>query len=334
MDGSNATNESRKCSAVTHALTPEAMLKLVRLEQAGPYAVRGYARNLKLFPAAKPSHCYGDLELTGSRVKFRVPVNSTPQEGASIVIRGAMGLSRSNEVLLFGDVDGAWAPNEPIGVRLQPRQRTRPPLSLLEFVESNAYTQLGFLVTYTAWEDIWSTVGTGIDLRECTALTPGFSDASAFAHAIRHVSAIANVGAIVIACGGNDRIGEIGNSPEVLDTLLECGRPFYVAMGHANDMLAIDKYADERFAMPGDFGHKLRRSVERVQVARRQSASLSAKEEQLVKARDQIALLQQQLVAATATQQAVGKSALTWQTLLAILGAAMLVAWLLARLLH
>jgi exodeoxyribonuclease VII large subunit len=51
---------------------------------------------------------------------------------------------------------------------------------------------------------------------------------------------------------------ELWNDPEVVAALLDCDSPFYTAIGHSDQLLLADKFADAAFTTPSAFGHEVR----------------------------------------------------------------------------
>ncbi|MEA9794535.1 hypothetical protein VDG07_04055 [Xanthomonas campestris pv. raphani] len=74
----------------------------------------------------------------------------------------------------------------------------------------------------------------------------------------------------------------IGDSRNVTRALIETGLPFYVALGHANDVLLLDKHADDVFLTPSDFGHRLRDCLDAAQEAEDARAEASDAEDKLI----------------------------------------------------
>lgn len=70
------------------------------------------------------------------------------------------------------------------------------------------------------------------------------------------------IAGIVLLRGGDDNTLDIWNDVEVLKLVMELDTPFYTAMGHANRITMINKYADQSFHTPSAFGNILFRSLE------------------------------------------------------------------------
>ena len=65
--------------------------------------------------------------------------------------------------------------------------------------------------------------------------------------------------------GSSDETLRIWNSGETISELLALGIPIYSAIGHSHQLLLIDKYADESFVTPTDFGNCLRDTVKELE---------------------------------------------------------------------
>ncbi|MEA9705239.1 hypothetical protein [Xanthomonas campestris] len=248
-------------SAITDANTPwitsDQVLPLARLE-GGKLPLRVAGRAKKLMPWKQ--FCYGVFEpYPGAELSFRIPLEEQPQDGAPIIIAGVLTVNRKMSVELQGRVEGPWltVTREPV---MPIPERARNPVTIGEFLGENSLSDLGFLTSKTGWGDICSAARLP-ELSACAPVTANFGDESKFLEALKQLAAT-GVKGLVIARGGGDQLETIGGSRDVVRALIETGLPFYAAIGHANDVLLLDKHADDVFLTPSDFGHRLRGCVE------------------------------------------------------------------------
>ncbi len=61
--------------------------------------------------------------------------------------------------------------------------------------------------------------------------------------------------ALCFVRGGGEPSGfATWNDKRLIEALFACGKPFYTALGHADDFTLADKYADQAFATSTGFG--------------------------------------------------------------------------------
>jgi exodeoxyribonuclease VII large subunit len=207
----------------------------------------------------KGLYCYGKLVHGEASLSFRVPATSKPIDDEEVIIEGALRAARNSlEIQLIGDVQGAWRPlNRKSRVDIPDRER--PPQTLLQFLQHNDPDRLGYVSTETALRDMERAAGPSV-------IVSSPREQSAFADEGQLVAAVERllrkpIKGIVVARGGGVNLDEVGNSAMVAKALIESGIPFYTALGHANDRLLLDKYADESFGTPSDFGHRLSSAI-------------------------------------------------------------------------
>lgn len=274
------------------ALTPEALIRLLRVVvPSGAVTVKGVVTRLTYWPSeGAPKHCYGVLTLGAASIKFRIPPEANVRLDEPVLLHGTLEIAPTNEgkatheIKLVGDAMGTWLPRKPEGHDEPLPPREMPPRSLGDFVaQQREVTRLGFLVTETAWNDLLTTSQLN-ELRRCPQRRTNFTRADIFLDDLRALRETEGVSGIVIARGGGDALDTIGSSLPVLKALLGTGLPFYVAMGHANDMLLVDKYADQTFATPSSLGHSLaaaHRAIEDRQALDSQHRLLAQRNKQL-----------------------------------------------------
>jgi exodeoxyribonuclease VII large subunit len=186
-----------------------------------------------------------------------------PRLGEDVVIVGTLCLSPLTfELQLHGDVEGAWQPKNRMP-RLTIPKRSQAPQPLAQFLEHHPVTAIGFIVTETGWSDVERSAGRYVSC--CVRVTPNFGDEDELVAAIEQLGGSVGIEAIVLARGGGAMLDEVGNSDKAAVTLIGQNMPFYAALGHSNDLMLLDKYADESFGTPSDFGHSLRSALERAE---------------------------------------------------------------------
>jgi exodeoxyribonuclease VII large subunit len=241
--------------AATDTLTPAFLKGLVNIEGPKLLRVRGMVKNAR--PWKKDGvapRCYGKLELDGQILSFCLTSAPYPAEGERVVIEGVLQLNKQSALEIQGKLDGSWQPMERA---IQPPlpDRTQPPRPLMQFLADHPVTKLGFLTTDTAWGDICSSPS-GSEIRQCARILANFIDEMEFVEAVAAI-AQKGVAGIVIARGGGEELSMIGSSAIVAKALLESGLPFYVAIGHSDDVVLLDKHADQCFATPSDLSHQI-----------------------------------------------------------------------------
>lgn len=286
---------------------------------SGPVRVKGTSVACEVWKR-NSYYCFGSLAEGKTRLRYRVPSTSMPKHGEDVVIVGTLVLSPLNfELQLHGDVESAWQPKHRLPRPIIP-SRSGSPETLAQHLEQHAVTSLGFIATEIGWADIERTAGKAT-VANCRPEFANFSDAEDVIAAINRLCQNDRIKAIVIARGGGPLLDEIGNSDELAIALINRKLPFYTALGHSNDLMLLDKYADESFGAPSDFGHRLRNALSEIesnQEIRQKAEELDDENEQLkgavsqgeralgdAKGREQ--LLRQQLDTATKSVTDQGK---------------------------
>lgn len=277
------------------ALTPEALLDVLKVQ--GPserVTMKGIVKELAYWSPATgepPKRCYGRLVLGDTSIKFQVPPETLLHEDEAVLLHGALRITQvksgrmTHEVMLIGDVVSTWLPRQSVGERADHRlERVLPPMPLIDFLQEFPPSSLGFLVTDTAWQDIQANAQGIPGLESSPRIRTNFMKADKFLDDLQELSRMASVRGIVIARGGGEGLEVIGDSPEVIAALLECKTPFYAALGHSQDVLLIDKYADRAFSTPSAFSQALAKAVATVadvQDAEEREAALLAQKLEL-----------------------------------------------------
>jgi exodeoxyribonuclease VII large subunit len=282
-------------------------------ELSGPLRVKGTSVASEVW-RRNSYFCFGTIAEGKSRLRYRVPTTSMPRHGEDVVITGTLVLSPLNfELQLHGDIESAWQAKQRLPRSLIPI-RSRAPETLAQFLEQHVPNELGFLATDVGWMDVERSAGKAKvagSIREVA----NFSDEDDVITAIERLCRNNRIKAVVIARGGGAMLDEICNSDRVAIALINQKLPFYTALGHSNDLMLLDKYADESFGTPSDFGHRLRSTIEHIDATKsvHQKAerlddeneelkgAISLRERDISSANDRELLLRQQLDKATET---------------------------------
>lgn len=241
--------------ATTDTLTPPYLKGLVNIEGPRRLRVRGIVKSAR--PWKKDGvapRCYGSLELDGQTLSFCLTSTPYPTEGERVVIEGMLQLNKQSALEIQGALEGTWQPTDRPAQPSLP-DRTQPPQPLMQFFADHPLKKLGFLTTDTAWGDLCSSPN-GSEIRQCTRIAANFTDEIEFVEAVDAMKQN-GVAGIVIARGGGEELSVIGGSAIVAKALLESELPFYVAIGHSDDVVLLDKHADQCFATPSDLSHQI-----------------------------------------------------------------------------
>ncbi|WP_431819492.1 exodeoxyribonuclease VII large subunit [Burkholderia sp. F1] len=251
------------------ALTPEALGNVIRLAAPeGPVTVKGVAKEVKVWTRpgdTEPTKTYGRLVLGDANIRFELPATSRLRDDAHVVlygtlrVRAAQAYRMTHEVTLVGDVVGRWQPVvEDADAPTIPLERKVARMSLEVVVAKHGIEAVGFLATKTAWQDLTQAAASVSELALCTRGEPNFMKATVFVESLKTMLASTpRIKALVVARGGGEGMEIIGDEPVVAAALLECGLPFFTAMGHERDILLLDKHADYSYPTPSIFGHSL-----------------------------------------------------------------------------
>ncbi|MBL8297777.1 MAG: hypothetical protein JNN30_05445 [Rhodanobacteraceae bacterium] len=260
------------------ALTPEALSALLKV--AGPdqpVTLKGVASEVYAYPKGSvPKGYYGRLGLGGASVRFRVSAESAPANGEACVIHGALTVrpigagdrdggqwKATHEVLLVGAKVGTWQPAKPANLEAEAvhalrRDDTRTPLA--SWVARSGTRSLLVIASSGVAADFL----VGLDKEKSgvalTVVRGRFDEADAFLDVFHGID-WTGVEAVAVVRGGGGGIDAVGNSPRVVQALIELDKPFYAALGHTDSVCLIDKFADESFVVPHAFGAALADAV-------------------------------------------------------------------------
>jgi exodeoxyribonuclease VII large subunit len=261
-------------------LALDALLEMIRVTvPSGPFSVRGILTEPVYWPSDAPKRLYATLSHGQSTIRLELPPSTLVQDGDALVVHGVLKIKQSpnrprttHEVSLVGDVVGQWTPRLPVGdARPSPLVRDRPHRRLASVIDEHGVSSLAFLSTGTAWKDLWRAAETVAGLSDCLRPSVNFNKEETLLEELAALTTHPQVSAIVVTRGGGDGLDTIGDSRALVGALLACGKPFYAALGHEQDIHIMDRYADEAFPTPSLFGTALAAIDEAMTEAREQS---------------------------------------------------------------
>lgn len=173
-----------------------------------------------------------------------------------VVLRGTLTAKRLNQhrgfdLELVGSRVGEWTPSESVTPQLVALERATPKLSLERFLSKDAAKRLVLIGTKRAIEDVETTLRRGSKQSLGTRVsTTGLENLQAV------IAEVAQKydGLCFVRGGGDPHSFTTWNDSRLIAALINCGKPFYTALGHSNDLTLADKYADESFGTPSDLG--------------------------------------------------------------------------------
>ncbi|HGP0152747.1 TPA: exodeoxyribonuclease VII large subunit, partial [Pseudomonas aeruginosa] len=250
------------------ALTPEALAETLRVNApSGPVTVKGMATDVKYWSRNgddKVLKIYGRLVLGDASIRFELQPHAAVRNDAPVVLHGSLRIKKSetfrttHEVILVGDVVGSWVPYEPVPlVSPAPLVRQQPRVSLEAALAKHGLEAIAILATGTAWNDLAAAAQSLPVFSHCRRVETNFMEPEQFLSDLAKVCQDPAIQVLVIARGGGDSLEVIGDSREVACALLACGRPFYTALGHDDNVMLLDKHADRSFSTPSILGQAL-----------------------------------------------------------------------------
>jgi len=223
--------------------------------------VRGKVTDVRVF---QETVAYVDLESAGECITVKCAFDQCPEVGEYLLCEGNIILQPSRfgkaglEILISGGPIGTWEPK--IFARdKMPIEKNRRIL-LSQYVERNKgdFSSLLILGSATALRDVESAYYSHNThytlLMEQIPVANNIKLVREVGHAIRKHRA----DAFAIVRGGKDASLEIWNDPDLIASLMAHEMPFYLALGHSEQVTLADKYADEVFHTPTTFGTAMR----------------------------------------------------------------------------
>ncbi len=217
--------------------------------------------DLRPFPKDGPTQrIYGELgEPDGQMsMSFVCSAESAPSPADQfVVLQGALKLSSSKlrsgfELQLVGDMIGRWTPAEKATIHLQslPPRGAKVPLN--RFISSGPEKHLVLIGTERGIQDASTTFARRLEAPLETRVIRA-SDCDTLLREVRSVVQRFD-GFCLMRGGGDPPSFVLWSDPQLIRGLLELKKPFYAAIGHSTDVTLLDKYADDIFATPSDFG--------------------------------------------------------------------------------
>jgi exodeoxyribonuclease VII large subunit len=242
-------------------LIVEALLNQIRIERpTGQVLVKGRVERLTAWPKGNPRHLFGDL-IGGERsIEFRCPIGQGPRAvGEHVVLSGTLTVKPSAihqgfSVQLVGEVVGSWAPEKRAAAAvILDRRRGRLPLRHL--IAQHGLESLCLVGSETGLGDARTALLRHRADAPWRELPCKVADPEAIRARLAEACSDEAIEAIAFVRGGSDPLTlQIWNDQTLLRTFLEAPLPFYTALGHSQELLLADKYSDESFATPTDFG--------------------------------------------------------------------------------
>ncbi|MDF5919991.1 exodeoxyribonuclease VII large subunit [Pseudomonas aeruginosa] len=130
-------------------------------------------------------------------------------------------------------------------------------MSLEAALAKHGLEAIAILATGTAWNDLAAAAQSLPVFSHCRRVETNFMEPEQFLSDLAKVCQDPAIQVLVIARGGGDSLEVIGDSREVACALLACGRPFYTALGHDDNVMLLDKHADRSFSTPSILGQAL-----------------------------------------------------------------------------
>lgn len=166
----------------------------------------------------------------------------------------------THKVVLKGHVVANWTPRQSDEDFEEIPSRTER-IPLYDFASRHSLQELVVLCSGTAQTDITASLQrAGVDERP-QFITANFTDESDFLNKVESLHGTFGVSALAVARGGGGGIDKIGNSRKIARALVESRMPFYVAIGHATDVVLLDKVADQAFHSPSELGASWARAL-------------------------------------------------------------------------
>jgi len=204
---------------------------------------------------------YITLEGSGLHMTLKCPFGMRPDLGTHIVFQGLVTLKphRFNmsglDVQVVGEPVGFWAP-KPFEKGLETIEKGAR-LLLSNFLATAPLEKLLILGTNTALRDVEACFSTGSDQTNLTTETIRVHERDALLEDINRALEKHTPTAIAIVRGGDDATMNIWDDSKLVHQIVNFNLPFYLALGHSHRVTLADKYADEVFHTPSNFGAML-----------------------------------------------------------------------------
>ncbi|WOD27679.1 hypothetical protein RYH70_16860 [Alloalcanivorax xenomutans] len=202
---------------------------------------------------------YGDLEFDGYKIQFRCSPEVAPRQGDFVELFGSPTLSR--RAMKEGRADLILSATSTITLsppESRPLTGISSPdvvrMSLKAFLSVHDVSDLCVFCTETAEGDIRKALNEqGHPSLPLRFIRTKFSE-TGFRERIAEYRNDPRMKAVVVARGGGEGLDEVGGSVHAVNDLVELKRPIFTAMGHADNVMLIEKYASEHFPLPYAMG--------------------------------------------------------------------------------
>ena len=242
-------------------LIVDALLNQIRIERpTGQVLVKGRVERLSAWPKGSPRHLFGELSGGERSIEFRCPVGQGPSAvGDHVVLSGTLTIRPSPvhqgfAVQLVGEVVGSWTRDKPAAAPVL-LERRRGRLSLRQLIAQHGLGSLCLIGSETGLGDARAALLRHRPDAPWREVVCKVADAESVRETFVQACRDHAVAGIAFVRGGSDSLTlQVWNEQALLRSFLAQPLPFYTALGHSQELLLADKYADESFATPTDFG--------------------------------------------------------------------------------
>jgi len=252
-------------------LYPDEILTGYKLiEPSGYVTVRGTVKGLRPY---KDICVYGDLEGNDHSITFKCPLNKSPtKQYENVILGGYLNVRTSKlhsglDIELNGEMIGSWdnEVNKTSEFILLERQSSKTPLSAFLRSDEKNISDLLVIGTKRGLSDYKTSFFQKNDIpwNETTANIIGIDT---FINDVQQAIEEYKPKALAILRGGStaEKGMKIWNDAKVIDFLLKTNCIIYSAIGHSDGFVILDKYADQHFSTPSDFGHIITNEIKKI----------------------------------------------------------------------
>jgi len=254
-------------------ITPSTVANMFQLQHPKfPVIVRGEVTGLRPYPQTSPHTYYGDISDDGFTLEFKVqPSDKLKSCGQFIEIVGTIKeepnkITKSIIPMLTGEVVGEYQPVQQADFVVHDNLQMDAKVSLRSFLKQNTKLALAFLATRNGYNDFIQACNDKHKIDDLVRLDCNLMGKENIINSLRQVIKNPAIKGIVILRGGRTSNNDlrIWNDIDVLHELYKLKIPFYTAIGHASDLLLVDKHAHESYTTPTMFGNKYREALNEI----------------------------------------------------------------------
>jgi hypothetical protein len=253
-------------------LYPDEILSGYKLiEPSGYVTVRGTVRGLRPY---KNICVYGDLEGNDHSISFKCPPDKSPtKQYENVILGGFLNVKPAKfhnglDIVLEGEVVGSWAKDTDKISEFILLERQSPKTLLSTFLRSDDKNVSDLLVigTKRGLSDYKTSFLQENELLWNEEVINDITDLNKFTSDVEQAIEKHKPKAITILRGGStaEKGMKIWNDAKVIDFLLKTECKIYSAIGHSDGFVILDKYADQHFSTPNDFGHIITNEIKRI----------------------------------------------------------------------